>query len=134
MEISASGPLFGYDLLASRGAVRDVEEAFLAATEVELEAFNTPPTKLKGVRRPLRIPISEPAVEAGADEAGAYLQIGFALPKGSFATTILREIMKTARPDYPWGSERDATTCRAPNEAPKKTGFHRRGIVKRSRS
>ncbi len=121
LEISPTAPLYGYDLLDSRNTVREIEEHFLNATEVDIEAFNTPPTNLKGTRRPLRIPITEPAVEPGCDDISPYLQITFALPRGSFATTILREIMKTETPEYPWGSHRDETTCRPSSLEPENT-------------
>jgi len=42
----------------------------------------------------LRVPVIDPEVEGGVDEHGAYVRCAFELPKGSFATIVLREIMK----------------------------------------
>jgi tRNA(Glu) U13 pseudouridine synthase TruD len=36
----------------------------------------------------------ETDVAAGVDEHGGYITVAFTLPAGSFATTLLREIMK----------------------------------------
>ncbi len=47
-----------------------------------------------GDRRPLRIPVIDPEVEGGVDEHGAYIRCAFELPRGSFATTVMDEIMK----------------------------------------
>ena len=49
-----------------------------------------------GDRRPLRIPVIDPEVEGGVDEHGAYIRCAFELPRGSFATTVMDEIMKVA--------------------------------------
>ena len=43
----------------------------------------------------MRVPITDPDLSAGADEHGAYVRLAFELPRGAFATTVLREIMKT---------------------------------------
>ena len=45
---------------------------------------------MPGERRPLRVPISQIRVQT---EAGC-LVLSFALPRGSYATSVLREIMK----------------------------------------
>jgi len=38
-----------------------------------------------------------PDVEAGTDEHGHYIKVAFELPAGSFATVVLRELMKPDR-------------------------------------
>jgi tRNA pseudouridine13 synthase len=45
---------------------------------------------LDGARRPLRVPLTE--VQVAEDEEG--LLVEFALPKGAYATAVLREVMK----------------------------------------
>ena len=45
---------------------------------------------MEGERRPLRVPLLEP--KAGLDAEGLVLEFG--LPRGSYATAVLREIMK----------------------------------------
>jgi tRNA pseudouridine13 synthase len=48
----------------------------------------------KGARRPLRVRPTDTKLEAGVDESGPYITVAFTLPAGSFATTLLRELMK----------------------------------------
>ena len=50
---------------------------------------------MDGERRPLRVPIQLPEAKL----EGQNLLVSFALPKGSFATTVLAEIMKTKELD-----------------------------------
>ncbi len=45
---------------------------------------------MEGERRPLRVPLGEFSVSA---DAGGLL-LSFSLPKGSYATSVLREVMK----------------------------------------
>ena len=47
-----------------------------------------------GVRRPARIAIRNSEISGGVDENGPYIRLVFDLPRGSFATTLLREVMK----------------------------------------
>jgi tRNA pseudouridine13 synthase len=48
------------------------------------------PGRMEGARRPLRVPLKDPVVSS----EGGTLFLGFALPKGSYATAVLREVMK----------------------------------------
>ena len=50
-------------------------------------------TKLDGARRPLRVPLLDPDVDAGEDNRGRYLRLTFALAPGAYATNVTREIM-----------------------------------------
>ena len=54
--------------------------------------------EMEGARRPYRIPVGELQVEsAGADA----LVLSFALPKGSYALAVLREVLKSGgEPDF----------------------------------
>ena len=51
--------------------------------------------KMPGNRRAMRIALKNPDVSAGGDEHGPYVRLAFDLTSGSFATIVLREIMKT---------------------------------------
>ena len=48
----------------------------------------------QGARRPLRAPFREVETEAGVDEHGDFVRLAFDLPRGTYATVLLREIMK----------------------------------------
>ena len=89
-EISPSGPLFGPKTLLAEGRPGQRERELLMETGLTLADFRVPGVKLKGARRPFRIPLTE--VQVGWDEG---LVIRFRLPPGGYATEVLREVMKT---------------------------------------
>ena len=107
LEISPSGPLWGFRMMEADGEVRKREREGLARTGIEMSCFDTPPHDVAGARRPFRIPVGEGCVESGEDEFGSFIEVSFTLPRGSFATAILREIMKTGNRAQPWGTARD---------------------------
>ena len=49
----------------------------------------------RGARRPLRAPFRDAETEAGVDEHGGFVRLAFDLPRGTYATVLLREIMKS---------------------------------------
>lgn len=90
-EISPSGPLFGYKMTLAGGQAGIVEEALLEKEKIRLQDFRLPDgLAMEGERRPLRVPLEEPRAEMAGDD----LIVRFALPRGSYATSVLREIMK----------------------------------------
>jgi tRNA pseudouridine13 synthase len=97
-EISPSGPMWASAMLRAGGVTGERERAALAAfgvSEADLAAFDAAARyKLDGKRRALRVPVIDPEVEGGVDEHGPYVRCAFELPKGSFATVVLREVMK----------------------------------------
>lgn len=99
-EISPSGPMWGASMMRATGPTAEREERILATfgvTPAQLELFDSKsPFALDGKRRPLRVPVIDPEVEGGVDEHGPYVRCAFELPKGSFATVVLREVMKPA--------------------------------------
>jgi tRNA pseudouridine13 synthase len=91
-EISPSGPLFGPKCLLAEGAPGQRERAVLEESGLSLAEFRLPGLKFKGARRPFRIPLAD--VQVGWDDG---LIISFRLPPGSYATEVLREVMKTGQ-------------------------------------
>jgi len=89
LEISPSGPLYGYKLTMAQGVPGEMEQRVLDEESLTLEDFRLPGLKIKGARRALRIPLDEYRVVY--DEG---LMLSFALPPGSYATTVLGEVMK----------------------------------------
>ncbi|MCC6676239.1 MAG: tRNA pseudouridine(13) synthase TruD [Phycisphaerales bacterium] len=110
-EISPSGPVWGVSMRRAGGEVGEAELAALARAGVtpdDLERFDrTNRDLINGTRRALRAPVMHPQVEGGVDEHGAYVRCAFDLPKGSFATVVMGEVMKcAAAPDE--GAEPEA--------------------------
>lgn len=67
-----------------------VEEVVLGEDGLSREALVATAAAPDGARRPLRVPLTE--VHVAEDEDGLLLV--FALPKGAYATAVLREVMK----------------------------------------
>ena len=96
-EISPTGPLFGKKMKEPTGSPQEIEQQALADTKLgamQLRAQDG--AKLDGARRPLRVPLQDPKLDTGTDNHGPYLRIAFALPPGSYATAVTREICKAA--------------------------------------
>jgi tRNA pseudouridine13 synthase len=95
-EISPTGPLLGYRLSLPQGEPLRIEQEVFAAAELEPGQFrHVGRDRIKGARRPLRVRPEEVELAGGVDEHGPHITIAFTLPPGSFATVLLREIMKT---------------------------------------
>lgn len=95
-EVSPSGPMWGTSMRRASGAQGALELEALHAAGVEeedLERFAARGGAIEGARRPLRVPVIDPDVEGGMDEHGPYVRCAFELPRGCFATTVMRLIM-----------------------------------------
>jgi tRNA pseudouridine13 synthase len=92
-EISATGPLPGHDAMRPSGAVLERERAAIAALGVDPARFDAPGRRPSGDRRPFRIRLSNPEIEAGFDDHGTYVRVSFDLPAGAYATVALREAL-----------------------------------------
>jgi tRNA pseudouridine13 synthase len=69
-----------------------MEGALLQAEGLTPSDFDLPGgLRLEGERRSLRIQLGAPEMHADGDS----LLLEFSLPKGAYATSVLREIMKT---------------------------------------
>jgi tRNA pseudouridine13 synthase len=91
--ISPTGPMFGRKMLLADGDAAILEDNILAGAGLARELFNgTGRFSLDGERRPLRVPLSESSFTLTHDS----LTLKFLLPKGSYATALLREVMKNA--------------------------------------
>lgn len=105
-EIAPSGPMWGTTMRRAAGAVETLELDALRSVGVTPEDLTACEERdaylmIGGDRRPLRIPVIDPDVEGGVDEHGAYIRCVFELPRGSFATTVMDEIMKVPLEEEP---------------------------------
>jgi tRNA pseudouridine13 synthase len=94
-ELSPSGPMPGPKCLTTRGEPGAIEAAVLAEMDLDPAWFGrSPHGSNEGERRPLRMRVS--GVEVDADGDGVRLR--FSLPRGGYATSVLRELLV----DPPW--------------------------------
>ena len=92
-EISPTAPLFGCKVPLASGQAGLLERSLLDKERLTLDSFRLPGgLTMDGERRPLRVPLTEVSVETEDHD----LLLAFRLPKGSFATAVLHEVMKTA--------------------------------------
>lgn len=93
LQISPSGPMFGASLLLPEGEPLAIEQGVLTESGLSLASFaGAGKLRLAGERRPLRVPLCDASVSG--DSEGLWLS--FRLPRGAYATVVLREVMKVA--------------------------------------
>lgn len=89
-EVNPTGPLFGPEMRRPEGQVAALEEAVLAEEGVSRELFLKGGNETLGARRPLRVPLELESVQFEGDA----LRLRLVLPAGSYATVVLRELLK----------------------------------------
>ena len=91
-EISPTGPLFGSRAPWATGVPGDIEQAVAAelGTTPELLSKAGAECGFRGERRALRVRLNELSWSL----EGTVLTLGFWLPPGSYATSVLREVVK----------------------------------------
>ncbi len=94
-EISPTGPLFGKKMKLPSHRIWEIEKGVLESYDLSLDTLpSSGPFQCPGARRPLRFRPENHSVSIGKDETGEYFLLSFALPPGTFATAVLREICK----------------------------------------
>ena len=88
-EIAATGPLFGHRMMEPAQDALARERKVLEAEGLTLASFAPLKGDADGTRRALRLPL-----QLSVEPEGDALCLSFALEKGSFATVVLREVMK----------------------------------------
>ncbi len=90
-ELSPSGPMHGPKMPDPQGEPKRIEDEAMAAIGVVREQFVDLPFGFgAGERRPLRMPVADAAAEQAAPDA---VTVSFTLPRGCFATSVLRELL-----------------------------------------
>lgn len=89
-EISATGPMFGVSMRTPEREAAAREARVLDGSGLTLASFESVRRVAEGTRRPYRIAVGAPTVEREADGA---LRIAFTLPKGAYATIVVRELL-----------------------------------------
>jgi tRNA pseudouridine13 synthase len=91
-EISPSAPLFGPKALLADGLPGQWEQQLLDQNGLNLDSWKLGEgLTMPGERRPLRVQLLDPTVKSDTTNS---LQLSFSLPKGSYATSVLHEIIK----------------------------------------
>lgn len=91
-EVSPTGPLFGPSMRAPELQVEKLERQILAEEGIDASLFEHGKGETEGARRLLRIPLL--LAQSDFDAPRAALRLEFDLPAGSYATILLRELIK----------------------------------------
>lgn len=94
-ETTPTGPLPGTSVRTSTGVTADLERATMQELGVSAEQMARAPHAPTGDRRALRAAVRGTSVESGVDEHGGFILLRFELPAGSYATTLLTELLGT---------------------------------------
>ncbi len=98
-----AGPLVGYETPVTQGPAGEILEGLLGAEGVDREAFRlpaTPEVASRGAWRPVwvdlpPIGLDEECTPARPPDEEHGLWLTFTLPKGSYATVLVRELLKS---------------------------------------
>jgi tRNA pseudouridine13 synthase len=93
-SLSASGPLWGAKMRMPSGRVlqKEIEVRELhGLAEAHLENMRK---FALGARRPLRVQVVNPTISQLEDAHGPFFKLEFALPAGSYATTLIQQILE----------------------------------------
>jgi len=96
-EISFTAPIFGPKMRQAQDVSGALEDEILAESQITLADLAK--VKVEGTRRLGRLFLPDLTILPAKDKEG--ICIDFSLPKGAFATTILREIMKVDLSNQP---------------------------------
>jgi tRNA pseudouridine13 synthase len=94
-EITYTGPIYGHRMRWASGEPGKLEREVLESAGVTSEMLHK--ARLDGSRRPALLWVNELEIEPYPDG----LRFVFTLPKGAYATTLLREFMKTETALWP---------------------------------
>lgn len=95
-EISFTAPIFGPKMRQAHEAAALLEDEILDGSGITLDELAK--VKVEGTRRMGRILLPDLTISSADEES---ICIDFSLPKGAFATTVLREIMKVDLSNQP---------------------------------
>jgi tRNA pseudouridine13 synthase len=89
LDVHPTGPMWGKGELLSAGRVRELEQRI--GSELDEPCALVIAAGMNQERRALRLSVRE----LGWERSGADVLVRFWLTKGSFATTVLRELFET---------------------------------------
>ncbi|MCY3990738.1 MAG: tRNA pseudouridine(13) synthase TruD [Caldilineaceae bacterium] len=89
-EISFTAPIYGPKMWEAEAESGELEQAVLSESGLDIASLAK--AKMMGTRRLGRILLNDLSVS----QKGTDIVVAFSLPKGAFATTVLREFMKVS--------------------------------------
>jgi len=92
-ETTPTGPLPGTSVRMPTGVTRDLECSAMQSLGVSADQLAGAAHAPAGDRRALRAAVRAASVESGVDEHGGFILLRFELPPGSYATTLLDELL-----------------------------------------
>jgi tRNA pseudouridine13 synthase len=99
-KAAVTGVLYGSDSVLAEGPMGEIERAVIAEERLTARDFiipEIPYLSSSGARRPLLCPLQSIEHRLGDDttnQGSKALALSFTLSKGSYATSLLREILK----------------------------------------
>lgn len=88
-QIVYTGPIYGYKMMAATHDAGDFETQVLSACQFDFQAFK--PLRAPGSRRTALLYLNDLTIAPCA----SGLRFNFSLPSGAYATTVLREFMRS---------------------------------------
>ena len=106
-EVSATGPMWGHHMLRPFGTQMDHEVTAIRAMGCSPEEMESSRFIERGTRRPFRVAVTNIEIDSGVDGHGPYIRTAFDLPRGAYATVVLRELICGIDPveGGPWSSD-----------------------------
>jgi tRNA pseudouridine13 synthase len=98
-----TGAIFGSEAPLAQGAMGEIERAVVEEAGYRREDYRVPKlpeVASRGTRRELLAPLGPVTAGSARDEHGEFLELAFFLLKGSYATCLLREVMKSEAAAY----------------------------------
>ncbi|MEL7061414.1 MAG: tRNA pseudouridine(13) synthase TruD [Acidobacteriota bacterium] len=103
-DVSPTGLIFGTKVKATRGPMREIEEAAMRAEGLDPRTIEPPRgLRLPGARRPLRVRPSNASLQLDPSGASATLHVD--LPAGVYATTLLAQLFPDGIDEGPSGTD-----------------------------
>jgi tRNA pseudouridine13 synthase len=101
-KMCVAAPLVGPDQSPSKGMQGEIEQEILEAENVKPDAFKIPfmpeataEGRVRAVLNPVWNLVQEEISDDKENEGKQMIKLGFTLNRGSYATVILREFMKS---------------------------------------
>jgi tRNA pseudouridine13 synthase len=113
-NLHPQGPMFGPKMRAAEDQALELETAVLGELGLAPELLETLGSHAPGTRRDVHLFVKELEWNFERDDAGALsLVLAFALPAGSYATQVVRELCHT-----PWFPQKPPTSAATPADEP----------------